>query len=240
MNGILVTSPLQTIFDCLRDLPFEQALVICDQLASIFHLNLRAIRQAIRSRRHCWKVSTSRFSAQFVDGKSDNGGESFCRARMISAGFSVPKLQPEIRNPLSLLRQNHSVTLQRTETIRPDYVWKIPRIRSHNKQSRQAFTWIAAELDGKEKYLAPRMLESIGASNIQDVILREKDRETALALAGFKIVRFQFQEAAFNGGASMIAKLRLAGVPEVPLKEKRRRRKYLVHSFADSRLRRMD
>lgn len=253
MNGILTTSPLQTMFDCLRDLPFEYALIICDNIARNFNISSRQFQSFIRQRRHCWKVKVPRFCSRFIDKASENGGESFCRARMIRAGFETPKIQVEIQNPLrNLIRRKQSPTFQETQTIRPDFLWRIPgtsRIvknqftsmkARHQFQVVQRFTHVVAELDGFAKYISPDILASIGAHNAQEVIIREKDRETALALLGYKVVRFQFSEALARDGEALATKLRLAGVPEASMREKYWRERLLAKTIGERILRRFE
>ncbi|TCD54088.1 hypothetical protein EJ419_05375 [Alloscardovia theropitheci] len=210
-------------------LPFEDALIICDKLAKKFSITYKQMLNFTLGRHRCWKSIIAGFKEQFVDPKSENGGESFCRARMIRAGISIPLLQVEIPNPLHSLGKRIGSSFQNTRMIRPDYVWNVP---SHVGD----FTSIAAELDGKQKYINSNLLQQSHSSSTTDIILREKDRETALNLSGFKVVRFQFEEALANHGAIMIEKLRLAGVPFVDTWQKRKRQRLLARILGDKTL----
>ncbi|MFD0704723.1 hypothetical protein ACFQY8_03025 [Alloscardovia venturai] len=235
LRGLLVTSPLQTIFDCARTLPIEYALIVADQLAHSFGITSKKAVAYARQQHRCWKSSTAIYVLQFLDARSENGGESFSRARMLQAGFARPLLQVEIPNPLRRLDYRHEKNFQRTRTIRPDFLWKIKAIRAHSDSHYNS--QIIAELDGREKYLNPHMNKY---STPADVILREKDRETALALAGFTIIRFQFSEVEKNGGDSMIGKLKLGGVPHVGKWEMRRRQRFLISDITHKRHHQLD
>ncbi|WP_018142802.1 hypothetical protein [Alloscardovia criceti] len=229
MHGMFVTSPLQTIFDCMRMLPFDQALIVCDALSRIYKISYIQIRNFVIKRQRCWKARVAQFKAKFIDSSSENGGESLCRAIMIRGGFELPKLQSVINNPLFRMKRTKAATLQSTRVIRPDFVWKLKNIG----KSKKNFKYIAAELDGRDKYVNPQMLAQQGNRDLMEVALREKDRETALNLCGYKVIRFQFAEAVRNGGNAMLSKLKLAGVPMVSKFEQSRRKRLLAMRLGD-------
>ncbi|TCD54917.1 hypothetical protein EJ419_00540 [Alloscardovia theropitheci] len=220
-HGILVTSPLQTIFDCMRRLPFEDALKICDRLAAIYHITYHDLVEFIFLRHGCWFNIPTLFKMKFVDRRSDNGGESFCRGRMIRGGLQAPIVQKEFKNCLLRLPADAGATLQRTDTIRPDFAWGV-------SSSDGGFRYIAAELDGRAKYVNRAMISQVGATDSIDVLMREKDRENIFAFLGIPVVRFQFREAYMNNGENMLMKLRMIGVPEASEGEKQNRRGLLA------------
>ncbi|TCD53645.1 hypothetical protein EJ419_06620 [Alloscardovia theropitheci] len=232
INGHIVTSPMQTLFDCMRMLPFEDALIICDKLAKKYSITYRMMLNFVKRNHGCWMASIACFKMQFIDEKSENGGESFCRARMIRAGFCKPILQKVIANPLLSINKGKDHTFQLSRTLRPDYLWSF-------RNSRSEFRHIVAELDGKSKYTDTTMLNNANAHSAQDVILKEKDRETALNLANYKIVRFRFSEASSRNGSDMIQKLMLAGVPRVSHWEQSKRQRLLACRLGDCTLHRL-
>ncbi len=220
-NGILVTSPMQTIFDCLRMLPFDYALPICDVLSRLFSISYEEILGFCSKRRNHWRVSLVRYRCKFIDPKSENFAESLARARMISAGFVVPKLQVEFRNPFAHLHPKNSSTFQTSHVLRTDFVW--------NQQDKSSgMPLIIAELDGRGKYCDPTMLKSQNASDGVDVLLRQHDRENALLLLGAVIIRFQSSESFYNRGKAMLSKLGIAGVPKVRRSEQSKRARLLL------------
>ena len=231
--NVIVTSPLQTMFDCMRMLPFEDAIIICDKLAKIYHITYRDILEFGLKRRGCWKAEIALFKAKFINRKSENGGESFCRARMVRAGLETPILQVEVMNPLCNISRATGPTFQRTRTIRPDFVWEISDSDSEMK-------YIAAELDGAQKYTNAEFFASTNAQSAHDVFLREKDRENALVLQGFRIVRFQFAEALYDSGRDMVNKLIKFGVRMVSKRERTRRTRLLARFIGEPTLMRLN
>ena len=234
-HGVLVTSPLQTIFDSFRMLPFEQALEIGDFLVREYGITKKQLLNFFSKRHRCWKALNARFKSLFIDEKSENGGESFCRARILREGFVQPILQKSIPNPLFKLARDYLPSTQNTRTLRPDFMWEIPQ-----KNQDSGFKHIVAELDGEKKYRNRAMLQETGAKDAVDVVLREKDRETALQFAKYMVVRFRFHEAYQNDGKVMLEKLHLAGVPMVNPRERTRRARLMARFLGDPTLHRFE
>jgi very-short-patch-repair endonuclease len=97
-GSVFVTSPIQTVLDCARWLPFDAALAVADSAlrhGSVTHAELVGSGDAIRghSRRHVLRV------LEAADARADNPFESVLRA----IGLEVPDLQlvpqVEIRVP---------------------------------------------------------------------------------------------------------------------------------------------
>ncbi|OTA25917.1 hypothetical protein B9G54_06540 [Alloscardovia macacae] len=218
--GILVTSPLQTMFDVARQLPFENALQICDMLARIYQISQDDISQFLDTRKGCRGLTYARYMLSFVRMDSDNGGESYARARMILAGFVIPDVQVTLPNPFYNPARGDVPTIQNTKTLRVDFCWDM-------KKKDGTTARIVAELDGQSKYTDEDILEKSGATGESDVALKERDREGALTQMDMRIVRFQFFEASHNDGAQMVRKLQIAGVPTVSEGQIRRRRRWL-------------
>ncbi|TCD54717.1 hypothetical protein EJ419_01940 [Alloscardovia theropitheci] len=233
LNGVLVTSVLQTMFDCARMLPFRFALMIADYLAKLFHLTRRDINRFLYKRKKCWKIKYATFVLGFVNPRSENGGESFSRARIIEGGFRVPMIQKILRNPFYDPNRKSS-TLQNTRTLRPDFLWE------NASSSKTNFPHIVAELDGQKKYVDKKMLAHVGAHDVHDVLMRQKDRESALMSLGYFVVRFQFSEAKEAGGRALWAKLRLAGVPLASPLQLWKRKNWLARNLSSRTLMRLE
>ncbi|MFC0264984.1 hypothetical protein [Alloscardovia macacae] len=219
--GFLVTSPLQTMLDVVRQIEFEFALAVCDTLARLYHITREQIDEFLTKRARCRGIDYVRYVLGFIRTDSDNGGESFARARMIKAGFEIPELQVSVRNPFYSSQRDNNPTLQNTKTVRVDFMWKVPGSDGRTR-------CVAAEMDGRDKYTDARMLVDSGAQDGLDVLLRQHDREGALTLLGMTVLRFQFREAYEKNGESMILKLHRCGIPMVSSQEQDERRKWLI------------
>lgn len=172
-NDITVTSFARTVYDCLRMLPFPAALAIADSALRGKGIDReRLARNVVMA---CgYRKGTDRVLSiiALADGKAENGGESKVRASIISCGFVVPALQYEVSDPLD-----------ETKGYRVDFAWELPD-----------GSYVFGELDGKEKYVNPQMT---GGDSIEDLLLKERRRESRITLANtpIRIMRFSFAEA---------------------------------------------
>ena len=85
-------------------------------------------------------------------------------------------------------------------------------IETDSGQFRADFCWpdekVVCEFDGLQKYQDPRLL---GRRTPADIILAEKARESAIAAAGFRVVRVLWSDV--DNESRLAAILRTAGVP---------------------------
>ena len=192
-SGMLVTGLMRTIFDCARSLPFPQALAICDAALRQYHFDAGALVVFAKERGGTHGVERATCIMSLADGRSENGGESTVRALLFLWGYATPELQQWFRSPVD------------DRTYRVDFLWRLPDGRL-----------IVLELDGREKYTNPAMLNGGDAT---DAMLAEKQRENDLMLRGnIGMIRTTYQEATQQPDA-LRRKLDIAGVPKSkPLK----------------------
>lgn len=186
-NGIPVTGLMQTVFDCMRSLPFAHALTICDAALRDRGLDADDMARFLDTRRGCAGIARARRIWGFADGRSENGGESTLRAWLIERGYAIPDLQRWVDDPVSGSR------------YRVDFAWDLP-----------GGGVVALELDGREKYVNPSMVKGGDAVG---TVLAEKERESNILLGdGIRIVRVSFRELT-DAPWAVSRKLELAGVP---------------------------
>ena len=177
VNCIRVTSFERTVYDCLLELPFDEALAVADS----------ALRQKDVTREHLAE-EFERFAWHVVDGHrpleilalanplSENGGESMSRAQMLLYGFKEPELQVEHDDPINPRKK-----------YRVDFQWNLSETEV-----------IVGELDGHDKYVDPSMT---GGKSTEQVLLAERQRESRiLGSRGVRVVRFtyaQMRDASF-------------------------------------------
>lgn len=172
-DGMLVTPLLQTVFDCMRTLPFPEALAICDAALREYGVALSDVQAFLAGKQRYKGIGRARIVASYADARSENGGESIARAWLILWGYDLPELQVEFRDPVT------------GRNRRADFVWPLDNGRM-----------IIGELDGREKYENPIMLGNV---DTVDAVLAEKERESNLQLLGgmtgnVVVVRFSFRE----------------------------------------------
>ncbi len=169
VDGIRVTCREQTVFDCMRFLDFREGLAIADS-------HLRATGQsAVELRDYVEQYPGSprgRKMAQLVsgyaDGLSENGGESKARGSMIIYGYEIPQLQVTVTDPID------------QEKYRLDYLWEL----AHE-------ALLGGELDGYGKYTDEKILQG---RTVQEVLDKERLRESRISAKGIVVVRFRLKE----------------------------------------------
>ena len=175
VQGLRVTSLPRTVFDCMRTVDFEQALAVADSAlrvsgrsSSWFVSRFRRIGRNPTGMAHA--VRTMRYA----DARSESGGESIARARMIRHGIALPELQVALAQPLNPRR-----------SFRVDYLW-----------TRLDGSRVLGEFDGMQKYEDEAMLG--GRSSLR-ALADERRREAQLTLYGMPIVRFSYKDVMNEG-----------------------------------------
>lgn len=172
-NDITVTSFSRTVYDCLRMLPFPAALAIADSALRGKGIGKdRLARNVVASCGSRKGIERVLSIIALADGRAENGGESKVRASIISCGFVSPTLQYEVTDPLD-----------EAKGYRVDFAWELPD-----------GSLVFGELDGKEKYTNPQMT---GGVPTEDLLLKERRRESRITLANtpIRVMRFSFAEA---------------------------------------------
>lgn len=172
VNGIRITTELQTLCDCLRSTAFTMALPIAD--SALRCMGATSLQVAERMRRDPMLRGTRGIRRALevlshANGLSESGGESFARAVMIELGFATPELQVEYPDPIDA-----------GAVFRVDFRWVLPD-----------GSVVIGEFDGKEKYRNPAMTRGRDAVA---VLTDERLRESHLSATGARIMRFSYAD----------------------------------------------
>ena len=170
VNGIKVTSLARTAFDCMLSCNFRAGLAIADSTLRVSGKTRDELIDGLNKLRNAKKQGWRAIeTAQYADGRAENGGESVIRAIIIEQGFLVPNLQVEVSDPINP-----------KSTFRVDFCWDLPSGR------------VIGELDGKEKYRNPTMTKG---RDVVDVLTDERLRESRITCSDAKVMRFSYGEA---------------------------------------------
>ncbi|MBT1172687.1 hypothetical protein JS528_04840 [Bifidobacterium sp. MA2] len=165
VDGIRVTSPEQTMFDCARTLDFPTAMSICTMGLRATGNPAASLQDYCAAQRRKRGLPRARFVAEHVDPMCTNGGEAVSLAVSLELGFAQPQCQRQFISPID------------GGAIYADFTW-----------TRDDGSLVVGELDGREKYVNPAMT---GGDDVVAVTLREKDRETEINMLNIPVVRFQ-------------------------------------------------
>ncbi|WP_431836288.1 type IV toxin-antitoxin system AbiEi family antitoxin domain-containing protein [Cellulomonas sp. Y8] len=179
--GIHVTSPADTVLAIAGARDLRRSLPVADAAVRAGLVTADELRAAARGRVGTRDVRRLRAVALLANGRSESAGESLSRARMHLDGF----VQPDLQVPFV-----HRGVL----VARVDFWWADARV--------------VGEFDGRKKY----RVDGVGDRRaLEERVWAEKRREDRLRHAGFRVVRWTWQDAWQPG--PLAALLRGAGVP---------------------------
>ncbi len=172
VDGVMVTPFWRTVADCLRWLPFPDALAVADSALKEMGCKVETLVAQVEEEAH-GKTGKARAVevAAFADARSDNAGESLARGVMLEAGFVRPVLQFEIPD---LVEPWHNYYI--------DYAWL----------DQDGAPRVFGELDG---YRKTENAAYMGGRSAERVLLDERRRESRISLYGVPIVRFTLAQA---------------------------------------------
>lgn len=196
IDGVHVPSVERVLLDCARDLRFCDSLPIWEMAYRRDLTSPGRMQEYLESFSGPYKgIRAARLVWRYANGHCENGGESKAHAVILQLGFVDPEIQVPFVNPLT------------HREIRPDFLWRVKK-----------GLLIAGELDGMRKYKDEAMRNG---RDVEEVLVREKDRETALNSLGVLVVRFHMGDV--RHPQELRRKLSLIGVPRVFGAELKRR-----------------
>ena len=168
VGGLRVTPPNQTVLDCLRWADFPHGLGVIDSALRgglVCREGLEELANQMAHRRR--NVSRVHAALAWADPRSENGGESIARGRMLLLGYVRPELQVEVPR-----------VVEEGRPYRADYCW----VRADGLV-------ILGELDGRGKYVEDELM---GGRDIDDVLSDENIRGSRFTLYDVSLMRFRF------------------------------------------------
>lgn len=167
-NGLSVSDPYRTVFDCARLLSFGEALAIGDRALRLSLINREDFSRFIKEHTQLKNWRNAEIINQHASPLPESGGESVARALMLKLGFMIPELQAQYKDPLT------------HQEYRVDFLWRLTDGKV-----------IIGEFDGDRKYIDPDMTQ--GLSPIE-VLRKERLRESRLSLYDIRLLRFGPQD----------------------------------------------
>lgn len=187
VDGLLITSRVQTVLDIAAFVPFAEALVPLDHVLKpdagrgLQALTKDELLRALPARYEPAAERRVRAAIDFADPASGSAGESYSRGLIHLAGFVPPALQYEIRN-------------SRGRVGWSDFYWEGSRT--------------VGEFDGFAKY---EKAEYLKGRTPGQVVVAEKMREDNIRATGRNVVRWVWSDLWTVG--ELERKLSEAGVP---------------------------
>ncbi len=172
VDGVWVTPYMRTVADCLRWLPFPDALAVADSVLKDMRWSAETLASRIEEElSNCVGKASATKVALCADATSDNAGESIARGVMLELGYARPVLQFEVPDFVEPWRKYYI-----------DYAWL----------SEEGVPLVFGELDG---YRKTENSAYMGGRSAERVLLDERRRESRISLLGVPIVRFSLAQA---------------------------------------------
>ena len=166
--GLRVTSASRTVFDCLRRTDFPLGLGVADSALRLGIVTREGLESYIRTRCDGSRGTEQALGTlRWADPRSENGGESIARGRMLLLGYARPELQ--VRVPR---------VVDKGEPYRADYCW----VRTDGLV-------ILGELDGGDKYVDGEMTRG---RSLDEVLSDENVRGSRISIYNVSVMRFRF------------------------------------------------
>ena len=96
LDGLRVTSPVRTVFDCLRWLKNPEGLVVADSLAHLDLVEVAEVRAYFASKRRLRNLRIGERLVDLIEPLSESPMETRTRVRLIDAGLPRPQSQYEV------------------------------------------------------------------------------------------------------------------------------------------------
>lgn len=167
-GGLRVTPPERTVFDCLRRTDFPLGLGVADSALRKGVVTAAGIASFVDSVTHDRRGRAQALGTlAWADPRSENGGESIARGRMLALGYARPELQVEVPRPAD-----------GGVPYRADFCW----VRTDGLVT-------LGELDGTDKYVCEEMTRG---RTLDEVLSDERTRGSRITLYDVSIMRFRF------------------------------------------------
>lgn len=164
-EGVGATTLMRTVLDCSLEGSIPEGLAIADSALRFCGLDLDEYRAYVAN--HATGrpgAAKARLVARYANGRSENGGESIARGRIIELGYMAPTdLQVEFLDEVD-----------GSSTLRTDMYYLLDDGRE-----------IIVELDGMGKY-------GNDASATKAALVDERQRESHLGVHGIPVMRILF------------------------------------------------
>jgi hypothetical protein len=158
IDGVAVTSPVRTVFDCLRLLRGAERLVVADALTHLRRTTIEEIRSYFAAQRRMRNLRIAELLIDAIEPKAESPMETRLRLVMVEGGLPPPEAQWEITNAAGVL-------LWRLDLAYPEirvaveydgaWHWKQRRADDKRRAALRALGWEVLVFDADDVYGNP-------------------------------------------------------------------------------------
>lgn len=160
-DGALVTTPLRTVFDCIRWLPPVEALVVADALAHAGLFGIDALRSYTAEHRPLRNVRRIDRTIGLIEPLAESPMETRVRILLTSAGLPRPVAQHEVLDHagavvarLDLAYPDEHVAVEYDGTFH----WDQRRADDRRRDALRALGWTVVVVSAEDYYQSPEVI----------------------------------------------------------------------------------
>jgi hypothetical protein len=147
IDGVLVTTPVRTAFDCLRLLRGAERVVAVDALLHLQHTSVDEVRQyfEVRHGPHRWRnIRRGELLLDDLEPLSESPMESRMRLQLVASGLPRPVAQYEVKRHDELVGRVDLAYVEQKVAIEYDGAWHWKqRVEDERRRARlRAMGWI--------------------------------------------------------------------------------------------------
>src|SRR4051794_749286 len=168
IDGVRVTTPLRTAFDCLRWLHRAEPVVVADALTHAGLVSLDELRAYFASKRRLRNLRIGEALLDLVDPKSESPMETRTRLVIIAGGLPRPESQWEIRTPAgTFVARADFAYPEHKVAVEYDGAWHWSQRRADDRRrdAMRALGWVVLVYDADDIYGDPdRVVAEVAAA----------------------------------------------------------------------------
>jgi hypothetical protein len=158
VDGVLMTTPLRTVFDCGRWLPVVEGTVVADAISHSGAITLDELTAYTRSHRALRGIRSLDAVLDLMDPKSESPMETRVRVLVVRAGIPRPESQVVIRDPAGgfVARADLGYREQRVALEYDGAVhWEQRRADDRRRDAMRALGWTVIVVSREDYYDDP-------------------------------------------------------------------------------------
>ncbi|HET6816773.1 MAG TPA: DUF559 domain-containing protein [Mycobacteriales bacterium] len=168
IDGVRVTTPLRTTFDCLRWLWGAERLVVADALTHAELLSLEELRSYFASKRRLRNLRIAEALVDWIEPKSESPMETRTRVVLVDGGLPRPEAQWNIYTAdgtfvarADLAYPEHQIAVEYDGA----WHWKQRRADERRRTAMRALGWHVIVVDADDIYGDPdRVIREVAAA----------------------------------------------------------------------------
>lgn len=153
VDGVAVTTPVRTTFDCLRLLRGVERLVVADAMTHLRRTTVEELRTYWKTQRRLRNLRVAELLLDDVEPASESPPETRLRVRLVEFGLPRPVAQWEVRSPSgSFVARLDLAYPDRQVAVEYDgaWYWQQRRADDRRRDALRALGWVVIVVSAED------------------------------------------------------------------------------------------